>query len=229
MDHGRPSAMRSRLLPHVRRSAPRVDGVRAFRIVLLLVLALTQVGNAGRQTPSTLTRPTQRTPTPAAPRGASRLLLAQACLPCTPGCVDANSACQTGTTNGACGSGGGACMQYATDQVCQNRVCVAAFDCTSSCPSGCCSGGQCVAFQSQTNAACGSGGSICLACATGTVCYGGSCCTPIPRGTACSGHTCDQFASDGCGGTYSCDNCPQGTTCGKCQVGVCSNSSGSCF
>lgn len=199
-------------------------------LFVLVFIVYAQAGNADRLRRSLPEhQTTQRTPAPPAARVAPQVLLVQACLPCTPGCFDSSTGCQPGTANAACGSGGGACMQCATDQVCQNRVCVATFDCTTSCPSGCCSGNQCVAFQSQTNAACGSGGSICLACAAGTVCYGGSCCTPIPQGTACSGHTCNQFASDGCGGTYSCDNCPQGTTCGKCQVGVCFNSSGSCF
>lgn len=208
------------------------SGFAAHVLALLVVALPTQPGIAEQPLRTSTRPPSARTaPAPALTRArtASSVLLAQACLPCTPGCADANTGCQPGTANAACGSGGAACTQCATDQVCQNRVCVATFDCTTSCPSGCCSGNQCVAFQSQTNAACGSGGSICLACAAGTVCYGGSCCTPIPQGTACSGHTCNQFASDGCGGTYSCDNCPQGTTCGKCQVGVCFNSSGSCF
>jgi hypothetical protein len=203
------------------------------RVLALLVVAIpTQAGIAEQPTRTSTGRSRHSRSTASAlteTRVRSTVLLAQACLPCTPGCFDANTGCQSGTADAACGSGGGACVQCAPDQVCQNRVCVAAFDCTTSCPSGCCSGNQCVAFQSQTNAACGSGGSICLACAAGTVCSGGSCCTPIPLGTACSGHACNEFASDGCGGTYSCDNCPQGTVCGRCVPGQCFNATGSCF
>lgn len=202
----------------------------ASAFLLLVLVGYAHPGHAdrGRQSLPDHGR-AARTLVPRATRARSPLLLAQACLPCTPGCVDANSGCQPGTANVACGSGGNACTLCASDEVCQNHVCVRAFECTTSCPSGCCSGNQCVAFQSQTNAACGSGGSICLACAAGTVCYGGSCCTPIQQGTACGGHACNEFASDGCGGTYSCDNCPQGTVCGRCVPGQCSNATGSCF
>jgi hypothetical protein len=218
---------------HMRSAATTSCSRFAAHFVALLVMAIpTRAGIADQPTRASTERSSHSRSAVALStktRASSTVLMAQACLPCTPGCADANSGCQPGTANAACGSDGNACTPCASDEVCQNHVCVRAFDCTTSCPSGCCWGNQCVAFQSQTNAACGSGGSICLACAAGTVCYGGACCTPIPQGTACSGHACNEFASDGCGGTYSCDNCPQGTTCGKCQVGVCFNSTGSCF
>ena len=155
------------------------------------------------------------------------VLLAQACLPCTPGCFDTNLGCQAGTTDGACGSGGATCINCGSGKVCQNQACVPAFVCGAGNCSGCCSNNQCV--TSETNSACGSGGASCAPCSNGSVCFNDNCCAPIPRGTACTGHTCDQPASDGCGGVYSCDFCPQGTICGGCQPGQCFNVNGSCF
>jgi hypothetical protein len=95
---------------------------------------------------------------------------------------------------------------------------------SSTCSGGCCSGGACLAGNQPATGCITNGGTCAASCPSGNVCSGGACvsgaCVPIPKSTACAGMTCG-FASDNCGGQYSCGTCPSGTTCGKCEPGVC--------
>jgi phospholipase C len=77
----------------------------------------------------------------------------------------------------------------------------------SSCPSGCCSAGQCV---TGTDSACGTGGAGCVACATGQVCEPdrGTCVGEAEDGGGTDAGVAD--AGSGCG---TCDGCCDGLTC----------------
>lgn len=155
--------------------------------------------------------------------------LAQACLPCAPGCFDTARGCMPGTTNDACGVNGATCSPCTGTTTCQGQACVSAPTCASSC-AGCCSNNQCVPIGSETDAVCGTGaaGATCGACATGAHCVSGACCTPVSQAVACSGQTCGTIVGDGCGGLYACSTCTPGFTCGKCDPGVCYPSNAQC-
>lgn len=99
------------------------------------------------------------------------------------------------------------------------------------CATGCCAANRCYTPANSPSFGCASNGNACgAACPAGWVCSNGACtapCTRIPQSTACSGMGCDS-ASDGCGGSYNCGTCPLGTTCGKCDTGVCYKSTAAC-
>jgi hypothetical protein len=72
--------------------------------------------------------------------------------------------------------GGAACVVCAGGSACQQGSCVTDQPCFSYCKSGCCtSQGQCLDFTSQDAQSCGTGGSLCQACASSESCLGGQC------------------------------------------------------
>jgi hypothetical protein len=96
---------------------------------------------------------------------------------------------------------------------------------SSSCTTGCCSGGVCV--EGLTEAACGKSGETCKACQSGEVCASGECQTSscdqasCPDG-CCSSATCENGTStSACGtGGGSCTSCKSGESCvgGSCTA-----------
>lgn len=103
------------------------------------------------------------------------------------GCCDFSGQCQSGTTTTACGGAattGGACVQCAGSQICQNRACVTgAGGGAPSCPNGCIFSGQCLQAGTpmQSDSLCGNAGANCRACSSPTPqCSAGFC---VPAGS----------------------------------------------
>jgi hypothetical protein len=97
------------------------------------------------------------------------------------GCCQGDT-CVQSLTDGACGTGGAACVDCtATGQTCDVSAgtCQGTPSCGPASCSGCCQGNSCI--QPPTDAACGTGGEPCQACASNEKCSGGQC---LPQGTA---------------------------------------------
>lgn len=129
---------------------------------------------------------------------------------CKDGCCSAQGVCIVApTSDRECGMGGLLC-QDCTEK--PNFRCIQST-CQSTCNattcSGCCTqGGICLAPASQTDTACGGGGTVCTTCGTGQRCerqasgLPGRCCTTAGRTCTrsydcCSGLTCRTTAGGG--------------------------------
>jgi hypothetical protein len=118
------------------------------------------------------------------------------------------------------------CAACPSDQDCDTKTGTCVCDATS-CPSGCCSGGTCVPYASQTGASCGAAGAACAACTndlcdtkSGTcACDANTCADGCCTGGAAG--TCEAFKAQGAG---SCG--ASGATCGSCAGGCCSTGGG---
>lgn len=140
------------------------------------------------------------------------------------GCCSGTT-CLTSTTT-SCGVDAGACTvcdatkaNYCTNGVCRcgtNPACGAGQRCDgvscvcdgTSCPSGCCGGGA--TCTTPSTAACGKGGTSCLACDTTKAdqCLNGACScgpsgSPCGPGLVCIGNVCTCSGASGCNGCCS--------------------------
>lgn len=108
-----------------------------------------------------------------------------ACTATCTGCCSGRGACQPGTANTACGTGGAACQDCGPCQTCTGGVCTPIADSTC-CPGGICVGGACQARATlemcggrcdtddlPATFTCTGGGTVpCPACDTDCVTYG---------------------------------------------------------
>lgn len=146
---------------------------------------------------------------------------------CAAGCCDVQGQCQNGTTNNACGSGGGLCSACPIGAYCISGKCTSCDQ--NTCPTGCCQGDQCM--PGNTSSACGRGGLSCLVCKGGESCVDGQCsttgpCDPISCSTGCcqGGQCLPGTAQDACGtGGLACVPCLTDQLCveGECGLGTC--------
>ena len=99
------------------------------------------------------------------------LAVTSSCGSCT-GCCLAG-ACQAGTAQTACGTGGNSCQACSDDEQCTSGGCTLTCDATT-CPTGCCSQGVCQSGGETT--ACGTQGGVCQQCSDPTpMCASGMC------------------------------------------------------
>jgi hypothetical protein len=152
--------------------------------------------------------------------------------PCGPntctGCCASNGQCLAGTANATCGGKGQTCGLCTAGQTCRDQACVAVPVCNAmTCSNGCCWGGTCLPFSSQTSGSCGVGGGSCTPCATGDTCAFGKCGmgNPCNSGSClgcCAGQVCIPTSiqtSNLCGAQAStCQSCGAGKLCSN---GVC--------
>jgi hypothetical protein len=115
-------------------------------------------------------------------------LIAQACVPCAPGCFDSNG-CEAGNTGSACGANGQQCVPCGPGQTCHNQACCTLNTCAAagancdSIPDGCggsISCGSCGGTQVCTNNQCVTPPFDCSTCNCGcngtqTACFVGTC------------------------------------------------------
>jgi hypothetical protein len=141
---------------------------------------------------------------------------------CPNGCC-LNGQCVDGTSNAACGRGGGACGVCQAPAVCTNYACASPSVCNANvCASGCCQNGKCM--QGNTNQACGTGGNNCAVCQYPAGCANFVCssnpanCNTSSCGQGCcTNGICQAGDTNGACGTG-------GVACIDCsKVGVCSN------
>jgi hypothetical protein len=153
-----------------------------------------------------------------------------------PGCCS-GTACETGTSTAACGSGGAACLACTGSQACQNGTCASGSTCgtcSALTSNGCtdagictcdggpacdaiaaqwCSGGVCTCHP----AACGGG------CCLGAICEDGGFPNCGTQGASCI--VCDPARSNGClGGSCACGGgaaCAPALGSDTCNNGVC--------
>jgi len=131
-----------------------------------------------------------------------------------------------------CGAGGAVCGGCGAGEVCTAGACVPFICNASSCPNGCCIGNTCVAYGSQSVAACGTAGATCGACGSGLGCFNGLCvacsATTCPNG-CCNGNVCVPYASqtDSLCGTAgaACAACTSPNTCNL-GTGICEIAAG---
>lgn len=91
------------------------------------------------------------------------------------GCCTAAGVCAAGTANGACGVNGAACTACAANETCQNNACVAVVEnCGPANCTGCCSDAT-TCVSTPSDAACGIGGGLCVACTGKKHCKNGKC------------------------------------------------------
>jgi hypothetical protein len=169
---------------------------------------------------------------------------------CPSGCCDSSGACQAGTLDAACGTGGAMCSACGTDHCnAQSRTCTSVPSCTAENCTGCCDQASNCQLGTQTTV-CGSGGSSCQNCSAEgfTSCAGNACVTPVPvcDPSTCPNGCCEMASNEplcvdgseniSCGsGGQACQNC-QGTgdVCSaarQCVTPTCGpgNCSGCCF
>lgn len=155
-----------------------------------------------------------------------------------PGCCDGD-ACLAGTADGACGSGGLACLPCPPREACQDGRCAGCG--VANCAAGCCSGPFCVVpsgvacgIDGQACRACGDAGDGCAdgactcgggaPCGDGQRCVEGACrcdAASCPDG-CCDGDACLASAWGHCGlGGVACDPCAAADRCvdGACRCG----------
>lgn len=147
---------------------------------------------------------------------------------CPQGCCDQSAQCQPGTADGACGTGGSACIACGgTTPVCEGGTCACAPDCAGKCggaPDGC--GGTCTGPCGPTELCadeiCVTGIGTCTAGAN--ICLGpiGNCndnpeCFCIPTGAGAT--RCARYYTTGqgflrpCSGDAECDDLGPGAFC----------------
>ncbi len=139
---------------------------------------------------------------------------------CATGCCDAAGNCRTGDTSDACGGGGAACANCASDgKGCVSGVCQGAPPpCSASTCAGCCdAAGTCQ--PGTTTKQCGASGKACEACAgpQATCAQPGGYCAAFP---ACGPLTCPDGCCDSkgqCVGGKATSSCGQkGQACKDC-------------
>ncbi|MCK5798225.1 MAG: hypothetical protein KAI47_13625, partial [Deltaproteobacteria bacterium] len=131
------------------------------------------------------------------------------------GCCAATGNCKNGSTNNACGLGGGQCAICDTtkNETCQTGVCKAINPTcnATTCPKGCCDDtGACVPGTASAN--CGKGGQACSQCGSNLACVLQKCsCTATSCSGCCEGDVCKAGSDVAACGTA-------GAVCVKCQV-----------
>ncbi|MEW5738229.1 MAG: hypothetical protein AB1938_04850 [Myxococcota bacterium] len=117
-----------------------------------------------------------------------------------------------------CGNFGSACVSCPVGLLCVNGVCTSQCD-AMTCPSGCCSNGQCLM---PTSSACGTGGQQCRPCPPGTQCLNGQCvgCGPQTCMGCCQNGFCTAGTTNMACGVFGqqCFACGAGAVC---QSGFC--------
>jgi hypothetical protein len=159
--------------------------------------------------------------------------------PCGPdncaGCCDSDGACQAGSSDLACGGGGGACITCAGDRRCEAGACVDTPPaCSPDSCNGCCDGDVCESGTAEE--ACGSGGFLCEACGSTETCEGGFCvemCGPNNCSGCCdvNGNCVDGSADYACGvGGLDCAPCGVDEACslGECIDVACQSTCNGC-
>jgi hypothetical protein len=135
---------------------------------------------------------------------------------CPTGCCQGGQ-CLPGDAASACGKGGLACQVCKEGESCVDGQCTTFGPCNpTTCPNGCCKGGQCMSGTSQT--ACGTGGLACVFCAIDQICAEGSCGTCDATTCAdgcCEGNRCRPGNTDElCGtGGAACEACSDKEQC----------------
>ncbi len=146
-----------------------------------------------------------------------------ACAPCDAttcptGCCSADGACQVGTDNDRCGTGGVQCQNCASNGLlCTNQQCEQGTSpgCNSTlCPTGCCLSDICVSGTLQ--ALCGDTGATCVDCAlSDDTCVSGVCeacnASTCPNGCCTTTGWCRRGTADALCGT-------DGATCTDCST-----------
>lgn len=151
-------------------------------------------------------------------------------LPADCGCCDSTGACEPGTTDSACGSGGKACVACTSPDTCGGSGIPQSCGCGPSNCDGCCdSTGACQAGTSSS--VCGSGGAACAACTSPDTCGGGG--TPQACGgceaTSCPNGCCDSTGKCQTPGTSDSACGTGGAACLACQSpATCESSQCSC-
>lgn len=193
------------------RPPSRPGGLRALLLVIVLSMAPSCGENEG-----------------------SPVILPEAGSSCGPGrcngCCEGDR-CQAGTDNNACGGVGMPCVQCQTGEVCVQGQCLTTSGkCNpGNCPTGCCQGDNCLA--GTDNAACGTGGIPCIACAASQTCENQSCgCGPSTCNGCCDGAgVCRSGTEPGACGTggKACALCigPDSCVLGSCTSSSCNASS----
>lgn len=181
--------------------------------------------------------------------GSGGVCVSTAKVTCTPqncaGCCEGTT-CRPGTSIGACGTGGNACVGCPLNAACSSGSCVIdTGSCSASNCIGCCIGSTCYAGVDM--AACGENGAKCQNCSGNGSCArtgelgGGHCSSSEGCGPgSCSMGCCDQYLqcrtgddalACGSGGSF-CGVCSNGGTCSQstCTLGTCNaqNCSGCC-